>query len=106
MPPSASALRLAFGQRRLAFGQGRLGFALASRHDRVANAALKPEQESEQAFGIAHVPARSCASRWWVVDTAWSSAAFSSGDVSLMKLPPPTSGPARYFSRLGLRSGG
>jgi len=31
----------------------------------------------------------------------FSSAAFSSGEVSLRKLPPPISGPARYFNRLG-----
>ena len=37
---------------------------------------------------------------------SYSPAAFSSAQVSLRKLPPPTSGPARYFSRFGLRSGG
>ena len=35
-------------------------------------------------------------------DTARSSAAFSSGAVSLRKLPPPISGPPRYLSKPGL----
>ena len=43
---------------------------------------------------------------WWTPGTARSSAAFSSGEVSARKLPPPISGPARYLSRLGRRSGG
>ena len=37
---------------------------------------------------------------------ARSSAAFSSGSDSLVIDPPPISGPARYFSRPGARSGG
>src|SRR6266496_451954 len=38
--------------------------------------------------------------------TACSSAAVCSGAASFRKLPPPISGPARYLSRPGLRSGG
>ena len=38
--------------------------------------------------------------------SARSSAAFASGAVSARKLPPPISGPARYLSRRGCRSGG
>ena len=57
---------------------------------------------------VAHVVAELAqeAARLVRPSVARSSAAFSSGSDSLVIEPPPISGPARYFSRPGARSGG